>query len=386
MKFTDFKLTENMLKGLKEAGFEEPTDIQQKAIPPMLEGRSIIGQAKTGSGKTLAFGIPILERIDEKLRQVQAVIITPTRELAKQISDDLSKVAKYSHARTVTIYGGVSYDRQEDLIRKGAQIIVATPGRLIDHLKRGLRVKPQIIILDEADKMFDMGFYEDVSYILKLIRAPTPQQFGFFGATIPDETINLANRYMTNPVSITLRHKDDEKIPETIEQCYYIIADTSDKLNMLLRLLDQIKDGHNGDKVKTKILIFAKTRGGTRNLADNLCSMGFPATCINSDMKQGFRERTLEDFESNGNILVATDVISRGIDIDDVTHVINYDVPQDIESYLHRVGRTGRMGKDGKAITLITPEELTFLNEIERTFNTRIQKRYLGRESGSYNL
>ena len=385
MKFTEFNLTENVLKGLKESGFEEPTDIQQKAIPPLLEGRSLVGQAKTGSGKTLAFGIPILERIDENLRQIQAVIITPTRELAKQIAEEISKITRFTHIRPVTIYGGVSFERQEDLIRKGAQIVVATPGRLLDHLKRGLKAKPQIIVLDEADKMFDMGFYEDVSYILKLLRTPSAQQFMFFGATIPDETISLTKRYMQNPVMITIRKKDEEKIPETINHFYYVIAESSDKLNTLVRILTQIKDEHNGDIRALKVLVFVKTREGTRTLAENLTYMGFKADCINSDMKQGLRERTLEGFESHGMLLVATDVISRGIDIDDVTHVINYDVPRDIESYLHRVGRTGRMGKDGQAITLITPEDLGLINEIESTYNIRLQKRYFNR-GGSYNL
>jgi ATP-dependent RNA helicase DeaD len=385
MKFTEFNLTENVLKGLKESGFEEPTDIQQKAIPPLLEGRSLVGQAKTGSGKTLAFGIPILERIDENLRQIQAVIITPTRELAKQIAEEISKITRFTHIRPVTIYGGVSFERQEDLIRKGAQIVVATPGRLLDHLKRGLKAKPQIIVLDEADKMFDMGFYEDVSYILKLLRTPSAQQFMFFGATIPDETISLTKRYMQNPVMITIRKKDEEKIPESINHFYYVIAESSDKLNTLVRILTQIKDEHNGDIRALKVLVFVKTREGTRTLAENLTYMGFKADCINSDMKQGLRERTLEGFESHGMLLVATDVISRGIDIDDVTHVINYDVPRDIESYLHRVGRTGRMGKDGQAITLITPEDLGLINEIESTYNIRLQKRYFNR-GGSYNL
>lgn len=385
MKFTEFNLTENVLKGLKESGFEEPTDIQQKAIPPLLEGRCLVGQAKTGSGKTLAFGIPILERIDENLRQIQAVIITPTRELAKQIAEEISKITRFTHIRPVTIYGGVSFERQEDLIRKGAQIVVATPGRLLDHLKRGLMAKPQIIVLDEADKMFDMGFYEDVSYILKLLRTPSAQQFMFFGATIPDETIALTKRYMQNPVMITIRKKDEEKIPESIDHFYYVIAESSDKLNTLVRILTQIKDEHNGDTRDLKVLVFVKTREGTRTLAENLTYMGFRADCINSDMKQGLRERTLEGFESHGMLLVATDVISRGIDIDDVTHVINYDVPRDIESYLHRVGRTGRMGKDGQAITLITPEDLGLINEIESTYNIRLQKRYFNR-GGSYNL
>ncbi|MHA1799209.1 MAG: DEAD/DEAH box helicase, partial [Candidatus Helarchaeota archaeon] len=196
MKFTKFRLTEKTLKGLKYSGFETATDIQIKAIPPLLKGRDLTGQAVTGSGKTLAFGIPIIERIDENLPKIQAVIITPTRELAKQIAQVLNGIAKFTKIKIVTIYGGVSFDNQANFIKRGAQIIVATPGRLIDHLSRGLRIRPKIIVLDEADKMFEkMGFYEDVSYILKLINSKKKhQQYMFFGATIPDSTITLTKR------------------------------------------------------------------------------------------------------------------------------------------------------------------------------------------------
>jgi ATP-dependent RNA helicase DeaD len=387
MKFTDLKLSEKVLKGLQKAGFTEATDIQEKVLPPLLNGRCLIGQAKTGSGKTLAFGIPIIERIDENKGEIQAVIITPTRELAKQVAEEISKAAKFTRIRTVTVYGGVSFQRQVDLINKGVQIVVATPGRLIDHLKRGLKINPKIIILDEADKMFDMGFYEDVNYILKLIKGRTPQQFGFFGATIPDRIVSLAKRYMQNPVVITTREKGDEKIPSSIEQFYYILAETSDKLNALINILNQLEQKHNGDENPLKILVFVKTRVGTRRLTDSLNQMGFPANYISSDLRQMAREEALEQFEKNGMLLVATDVLSRGIDIQNVTHVINYDKPEDVDDYLHRIGRTGRMGKDGVAITFIMPEEEFLITRIEEQYGTTIRKRYLNaRQRGIYNF
>jgi len=376
MKFTEFKLSAATLKGLKAHGFEVATEIQRKVIPPMFKGRDVVGQAKTGSGKTLAFGIPIIERINEQIRRVQAVIICPTRELAKQISEELSKAATFTKIKTVTIYGGVSYQKQLEKIQHGAQIIAATPGRLLDHLKQGLKVRPKIIILDEADKMFEMGFYEDVSLILRKLRSNHPQQFGFFGATLPNQTISLAKRYMKDPVIITIKSMVEESIPESIEQFYYISADTGDKFNILINLLDELENTHEKQGNGIKILIFTKTRIETKRLSHELNQMGFRAAYINSDMKQFSREKTLERFQSDGTLLVATDVVARGIDIDNVTHVINYNLPQDIKSYIHRIGRTGRMGKKGIAITFITPEELGIINAIEQKFNTTIKRRY----------
>lgn len=382
MKFTELNIKETILKGLNKIGYIEATDIQKKAIPPLLEGRDLIGQAKTGSGKTLAFGIPIIERLDENLRKVQAVIITPTRELAKQVSDEMSKAAKFTKLRTMTIYGGVSYQRQEDLLQRGTQIIVATPGRLLDHLRRGLRIFPKFIILDEADKMFDMGFYDDVSHIIKLIRSKSKQQFAFFGATIPDETISLARKYAENPVSITIRKKHEERIPATIEQYYYIIVDAGEKLNTLIKILDDLLNKNNGNMDQLKILIFVKTRVGAKRLAKTLHQMHIEAEFISSDLRQASREKVLADFGRNGTLLIATDVVSRGIDVDDITHVINFDKPQDTETYVHRVGRTGRMGKEGMAITFITPRDEGYITAVEDQFRTRIKKRYLSRGRG----
>ncbi|NVM52214.1 MAG: DEAD/DEAH box helicase [Candidatus Helarchaeota archaeon] len=385
MKFTELELSEKILQGLQSYEFIEATDIQIKTIPHLLNRRSVIGQAKTGSGKTLAFGIPILERIDEKLRQIQAVIITPTRELAKQVADEISKAAKFTKFKIMTIYGGVSFQRQVDLINRGAQIVAATPGRFLDHLKRGLRIQPKMIVLDEADKMFEMGFYEDVSYILNLIKGNRPQQFMFFGATIPDETVELARKYMRDPVTIIIRKKHEERIPSSIEQVYYIISDSGDKLNTLINILDNLHDEYNGKEDQLKILVFVKTKVGTKRLTRTLHQMGFQAEFISSDLRQASREQILKDFQQHGMLLIATDVVARGIDIENVTHVINYDKPEDIKSYLHRVGRTGRMGKYGKAITFITPENESLITEIEQTYKTQIKKLYLHRGRGRYN-
>ncbi|MHA1382906.1 MAG: DEAD/DEAH box helicase [Candidatus Helarchaeota archaeon] len=382
MEFKQFKLNEKLLKGLKVNKFYKPTEIQLKAIPPLLEGKSLIGEAKTGSGKTLAFGLPILQRIDENNPTIQAIIITPTRELTKQVAEEISKVAKFTKVKTMTIYGGVSFQNQVDKIHKGAQIIVATPGRLIDHLTKGLRAKPKIIVLDEADKMFDMGFFDDVNYILKLIRSKN-QQFMFFGATIPEETIKLSRRYMQNPVKITTRKKDDEQIPSSIEQSYYIVAESSNKLNLIYKILKNLLN-NNENQDTIKILIFVKTRIATRRLSEDLNHMGFRVRYINSDLSQAAREQTLNNFENNGGILVATDVVARGIDIEDVTCVINYDMPSEIETYVHRIGRTGRMGKAGKAITFVNLDEHSQIFQIEKNYKTKIKKRHLMERSRRY--
>ncbi|NHI93702.1 MAG: DEAD/DEAH box helicase [Candidatus Lokiarchaeota archaeon] len=380
MKFTEFRLTENILKGLDYSGFEDATDIQERSIPLLLEGKDLIGQAITGSGKTLAFGIPIMERIDENLGKVQAVVITPTRELAKQIAEVLKGIGKFTKFKVVTIYGGVSFDNQMNFIKKGAQIIVATPGRLIDHLKRGLRIRPNIIVLDEVDKMLEkMGFYEDVDYLIKQMRRKSNQQFLFFGATIPDSTIQLSKKFMHDPEMITIRKKDEDRIPPTIEQYYYISNSSSDKLNTLIKLLDRILEEEEG----CKILVFVKTKIGTKNLARDLNQLGYNALSISSDMKQFSREETLARFQQDATLLIATDVVSRGIDIENITHVINYDIPMDIESYVHRVGRTGRIGKSGVAITFISPEEQIIIKEIEEKYQTKIQKRYIQQERAS---
>jgi ATP-dependent RNA helicase DeaD len=390
MKFTELKISNNILKGLKESGFEDCTDIQEKSIPPLLEGRDVIGQAKTGSGKTLAFGIPIIERIDQSQPRIQAVIISPTRELAKQIKNEFETISKYTNVKTMTIYGGVSIQRQIDAVKAGVQIVVATPGRFIDHLRRGLHCDPEVIVLDEVDRMFDMGFYDDVSYILRRLRGkkrPRNQnsQFMFFGATIPDETIKLSKKYARNPVTIKIRRKGEERIPSSIEQYYYIIEDSSGKLNALTSVLDDITDEYDKKNESPKILIFVKTRVGTKRLTKELHLMGYRSVeYISSDLSQRQREMTLEYFKNKGNFLVATDVVSRGIDIENVTHVINFDFPQDINTYVHRIGRTGRMGSKGTAITFVFFEKEYLITQIEEKYKTKIKKKMIESYDRSY--
>ncbi|MBD3229135.1 MAG: DEAD/DEAH box helicase [Candidatus Lokiarchaeota archaeon] len=393
MKFSELNISERTLKGLKEAGFKDLTDIQEKSIPHLLKGKDLIGQAKTGSGKTLAFGIPIIERIDEKNRRIQAVIISPTRELAKQIAAELDKITKYTNIKTITIYGGVSIKRQIDAVKNGVHIVVATPGRFIDHLKRGLRkqLRPKMIVLDEVDRMFDMGFYDDVSYILKLLRGKgrrrnrNKQQFMFFGATIPDKTIKLSRKYARNPVTIKIRRKGEERIPSSIEQYYYIVEDSTGKLNTLTNVLDEISDEYKKKNETPKILIFVKTRIGTKRLTKELHQMGYHSVrYISSDLSQRQRESTLEHFKNSGDFLVATDVVARGIDIDDISHVIQYDFPQDIKTYVHRIGRTGRMGNKGVGITFVFYEKEYLITQIEQKYKTRIKKKVLQRRQPLY--
>ena len=262
---------------------------------------------------------------------------------------------------------------------------MATPGRLIDHLNKGLNIKPKIIVLDEADKMMDMGFFDDVDYILRKLRG-NGQQFMFFGATIPEETIELSKRYVKDPVKITTRKQGDERIPSSIDQSYYVVAETSDKLNLIVKTLQNlIDDFHsNSEEEILKILIFAKTRVATRRLTGTLNSMGFKTQYINSDLSQAAREQTLKYFEKKGGILIATDVVSRGIDIENVTCVINYDMPSEIETYVHRVGRTGRMGKAGKAITFVALDEHQLIHLIEKKYRTKIKRRRLEEKGRRY--
>ncbi|MHA1270873.1 MAG: DEAD/DEAH box helicase [Candidatus Helarchaeota archaeon] len=385
MKFTEFNISERILKGLKDCGFINATEIQTKTIPLLMKGNSIIGQAKTGSGKTLAFGIPIIEQINENNNLIQACIISPTRELAKQIAVELSNICRHTNIRIMTIYGGVSIQRQIDQLKRGVHIVVATPGRLLDHLHHGLRAKPKILVLDEADKMFDMGFYDDVNQILKMMRwRQGQQQYMFFGATIPENTIKLARTYAPKAINVVIRKKDEERIPSTIEHFYYIVENSSDKLNYLTTILDNLINDNKNNNPNLKILIFVKTRSETRKLTMELKSQGYDVNYISSDLNQSQRERTLEYFRNRGRFLIATDVVSRGIDIENITHVINFDMPSEIKTYVHRIGRTGRMGKSGIAISFVFYEHEYIMSQIEELYKIRIRKKVLGRRPNIY--
>ncbi len=361
-EFRELGLKSEILKGLQDIGFAEPFPIQAKAIPLMLEGRDVIGQAHTGTGKTAAFSLPILHKMDPKVH-VQALIITPTRELAIQVTNEINKFAKYMPIRTVTIYGGQSINVQFDQLRHGVHIIVATPGRLIDHLKRGSISLSNVrfVVLDEADKMFDMGFIDDIRFILD--RLPNSRQVCLFSATMPNEILGLSERYMRQPEKLLL--DNDELSLDSIEQSY-LVVDRKDKLE---HLCAQIK------RKNTQTIIFCSTKYMTRKLARDLQYKGFRVNAIHGDLPQSQRDKVMYRFRNGqDDILVATELAARGIDVPQVGHVINYDVPNDPLMYFHRIGRTARAGAPGLAFTLVSNEEHDAFNRIIKRTDAPIKR------------
>jgi len=365
--FRDLGISEKVLKALDDMGFEEPSPIQEQAIPLLLNGKDVIGQAQTGTGKTAAFGVPIVERWDPKLKAVQALVLTPTRELAIQVAEEITKIAKYVRLKTIAIYGGQSIERQIRSLRFGVDVVIGTPGRIMDHIRRGTLDLSHvgIVVLDEADEMLDMGFIEDIEFILR--ETPTDRQTLLFSATMPDEIKRLAVRYMRDPQHIAVSPQQ-LTVPQ-IEQIFYETRPAF-KTDALCRVLD-MEDVERG-------IIFCRTKKGVDELVETLQARGYLAEGIHGDMNQAQRNRVMAKFkEGHVDLLVATDVAARGLDIPDVTHVFNYDIPQDPESYVHRIGRTGRAGKSGTAITFISPREFPQLRLIERVAKTRIQRRPL---------
>lgn len=365
LTFRDLGLSDKVLKALDDMGFEEPSPIQEQAIPSLLQGKDVIGQAQTGTGKTAAFGVPIVERLDPKLRAVQALVLTPTRELAIQVAEEITKVGKYARLKTIAIYGGQSIERQIRSLRFGVDVVIGTPGRIIDHLGRGTLdlSKVNMAILDEADEMLDMGFIDDIERILQA--TPAERQTLLFSATMPPEIRRLAGRYMKDPSHIAVSPQQ-LTVPQ-IDQFFYEVR-SSFKTEALCRVLD-IENVERG-------ICFCRTKKGVDELVEALQARGYLAEGIHGDMNQAQRNRVMSRFkEANIELLVATDVAARGLDISDVTHVFNYDIPQDPESYVHRIGRTGRAGRAGTAITLITAREFSQLRLIERVMKTRIQRR-----------
>lgn len=362
--FGNLQLSKKVLAAITEMGFEEPSPIQTQTIPLVLEGLDVIGQAQTGTGKTAAFGIPVMERITEA-RQIQALVLTPTRELAIQVSEELAKIGKFKKVRTLPVYGGQSIDRQIRALHFGVQVVIGTPGRLLDHIRRNtIRLNNvKTVILDEADEMLDMGFVEDIETILQSV--PTQRQTLLFSATMPQQIRMLANRYMQTPVEVTVS-KEQVTVP-LIDQFYY---ETRDKLEGLCRVLDV--------ETNDKAIIFCRTKKGVDELSASLQPRGFAAEGLHGDLSQSQRDRVMKKFRDGQlEILVATDVAARGLDIESVTHVINYDIPQDPESYVHRIGRTGRAGRKGIAITFIEPREFRQLKLIEKQIKTRIVRNQL---------
>lgn len=365
--FEQLGISPKVLKALEDMGFEEPSPIQSRTIPLLLRGSDVIGQAQTGTGKTAAFGVPIVERLEPRARHVQALVLTPTRELAIQVAQEITRIGKYSHVKAVPIYGGQAIERQIRLLRQGIDVVIGTPGRIMDHMRRGtLRLDQiKILVLDEADEMLDMGFIEDIEWILK--ETPVERQTLLFSATMPIEITQLAKRYMRDPEMVSIS-REQLTVP-LVEQVYYEVRGP-EKDEGLCRIIDM--------EEITRSIIFCRTKKGVDELTEALQARGYLAEGIHGDMNQAQRNRVMAKFrEGTIEILVATDVAARGLDIENVTHVINYDIPQDPESYVHRIGRTGRAGKTGTAITLISPREFQQLRQIERAIKVRILRRRL---------
>jgi ATP-dependent RNA helicase DeaD len=346
MNFEDLKLSKETMESISEIGFEEPTPIQISAIPLIMNGHDIMGQAQTGTGKTAAFGIPIVEKC-KRGKNPFAIILEPTRELAVQVAQEINKIGKHKKISVLPVYGGSSLERQFKALKRGVDVVVGTPGRLIDHLHRKtLSLSDvQIVVLDEADEMLDMGFLEDMETILK--ETPSERQTLLFSATIPQPIVNIAKRYMKSPQKLRVNTK--EVIIPKIKQIFYEVRE-GDKINALSRLLD-VEDPQLA-------IVFCHTKRDVDNVSTELDQMGYNAGALHGDFTQAKRDEVMNKFKGGMlEILVATDVAARGLDIKDVTHVINYSIPQNPDSYVHRIGRTGRAGKSGIAITFVTPRE-----------------------------
>lgn len=355
--FEQIQVKEELLQAIRKMGFEEPTPIQEQAIPPLLEGRDIVGQAQTGTGKTAAYALPMLERIDTSLPTVQGFILTPTRELALQVSRAMEEFAKFLPVRVLCVYGGQPYGKQLRMLREGVQVVVGTPGRVLDliHKKDALDLSQlRFAVLDEADEMLKMGFIEDVENILS--ETPDSCQKALFSATMPKEIRQLANRFLTDAQQITV--SSDTLTLKTTEQRIYLVHDR-DKFASLIRLLE-VEPLQNA-------LIFARTKIRTAELAEQLLKFNFAAEALHGDLTQVARESALNRFRKGVvKVLVATDVAARGLDIQDVSHVFNYDLPFDAEDYVHRIGRTGRAGATGTAISFVTSQEIHRVRRIEK--------------------
>lgn len=362
--FGELVLEKRVVTALKDMGFEEPSPIQRQAIPLLLEGKDIIGQAQTGTGKTAAFGIPIVQGIEDH-RHIQALILSPTRELAIQVAEEIGNIGRAKRIRAVPVYGGQPIERQIRALKSGVPIVIGTPGRLLDHIHRGTIKLDHVryLVLDEADEMLDMGFIDDMEEILEHV--PAARQTMLFSATMPRPILSLTKRYMRAPQMVTV-NKEEITVP-LIEQYYF---EMRDKVEGVARLLDAGIDG--------KMIIFCRTKRGVDDLVAALGSRGYIADGLHGDLSQTQRDRVMKKFrEGRLDILIATDVAARGLDVDNVQYVINYDIPQDPESYVHRIGRTGRAGNTGVALTFILPREFRQLKLIERVARTRIRRREL---------
>ena len=360
--FNDLPLSKDVLRGIKALGFKKPSPIQAQSIMPLLEGRDVIGQAQTGTGKTAAFGIPMVESIDLSDNRVQGLVLAPTRELAVQIADHISRISRYTGVRVCPIYGGEKISRQIRQLKRGVHIVVGTPGRVIDHLERGtLKLRAvRMVVLDEADRMLDMGFVKDINKILD--RVPKDKQTSLFSATIDRNVWKICDKYMDRPEKILV--SKDEIALEQIEQ-RYVRVDHMSRYPILKELI--------ADQRIRKALIFTKTKRGAYKLSKMLKRSGYNANALHGDLTQPQRDRVTQSFRNDRiDFLVATDIAARGLDISGITHIINYNIPRETLAYFHRIGRTARMEAEGVAITFVAHGEEKALAEIKAQTSTRI--------------
>lgn len=364
--FQELEISPLLMKALTDMGFETPTSIQEQALPILLgEPTDFLGLAATGTGKTVAFGLPLLERVDLNVRAVQALILCPTRELALQVSGQIDLLGKYMKIRSVPIYGGSPYPEQIRGLKSGAAVVVGTPGRVVDHMNRGTLDLSNLttLVLDEADEMISMGFKDDLETILS--SAPKDaSNIWLFSATMSREVRRVADKYLRDPQHVEVNRT--EMVPELIEQIYYR-AHESDKPEIICKLIDAAPDFYG--------IIFCQTKALVIDLTQYLKDRGYPVDCLHGDMDQNARERTMQSYRNRkAKILVCTDVASRGLDVKDITHVINYSLPRELDNYVHRIGRTARSGKTGFALNLVTPSHRVLISRIEKMTNSRMRE------------
>ena len=365
MSFDLLKINPQLRENIRKLGFEEPTPIQRKAIPAILEGHDVIGLAQTGTGKTAAFGIPVLQRVmSGPRRQLRVLVIGPTRELAEQTLKALNDLGMRANLQCVTIYGGVSMRPQMTGLQRGAEVAIACPGRLLDHIRQGTinLSRVECLVLDEADRMFDMGFLPDIRKILQ--KLPAPRQTLLFSATMPEAIRKLAHEILRNPVTLQMAHS---KPAESVSHALFPVSHHL-KTALLLAILDRTD--------RESVLVFTRTKHRAKRLAKSLVQAGHRAACIQGDLSQRQRQTAMEGFR-NGKyqILVATDIASRGIDVSTISHVVNFDVPNCVDDYTHRIGRTGRAAKTGDAFTFLTAEDEGLVRGIERVLGSKIERR-----------
>ncbi len=363
--FSDFDFSEELIQTLTDKGYLSPTPIQTAAIPELLLGRDLVGQAQTGTGKTAAFALPILERLERNVGHPQVLVLAPTRELAMQVAESFrSYAAGHPHLKVLAIYGGSDFRNQINTLKRGVDVVVGTPGRVMDHMRQGTLNTSHLgcLVLDEADEMLRMGFIDDVEWILEQL--PEERQLVLFSATMPSEIRRLSKKYLNSPAEITIKATE---LKERLIRQRYITVQNVYKVNALQRVLEAVSE--------EGVIIFARTKAITIVVAEKLESYGYNVAILNGDIPQNQRERTVERLRQGSiNILVATDVAARGLDVDRIGLVINYDMPFDREAYVHRIGRTGRAGRNGEAILFVNPRERSFLSNLERAVGQSIEK------------